>query len=406
MTSAAAPGRRRDFQIIGAVGIAHLFSHFYQLTLAPLFLLIKAEFGVSNVELGALVSVFFVASAALQTPAGFLVDRIGARPVMIGGLILLSLAVTGYSLAPNYAALVALSLLAGAGNAVFHPADYSLLNQHVSPAMMGRAYSVHTIGGHLGYGLAPVVVALLGVSFGWRGATAIAGIAGLVTAAAIIAMGSAAFRDESGEAAPRMRKIDRESFAVLLRPAIVSFFVMFVIMAMGFIGLQNFTPLALVSGKGLELVAANGILSAFLFAAPAGVLVGGIVADRSRRQELVATLSVMGAGIVILSAGLAEVPLFGAFALAGFLFGLALPSRDMVVRAATPAGASGRVFGFVYGGLDAGSAVTPLLYGWFLDLGNPIWVFLVSGVLLLIFGTIIYGTALAMARGTAGGAAT
>lgn len=398
MTSAAAPRRHRDFRIIGTIGFAHLFSHFYQLTLAPLFLLIKADFGVSNIELGALVSLFFMASAALQTPAGFLVDRIGARPVMIGGLVVLSAAVALYGLAPNYAALAALSVVAGAGNAVFHPADYSLLNQHVSPARMGRAYSVHTIGGHMGYGLAPVVVALLGVSFGWRGAVAIVGVAGLVTAAGILAMGSAMFQGEPGNEAPRIKKIGRDSFAVLLHPAIIVFFVMFVIMAMGFIGLQNFTPLALVSGMGLPLVTANGILSGFLFAAPAGVLVGGIVADRARRQDLVATFSVTASGLIILSVGLADIALFPAFVAAGFLFGLALPSRDMVVRAATPAGASGRVFGFVYGGLDAGSAVTPLLYGWFLDIGNPIWVFLVSGALLLLFGFIIVTAAALIPR--------
>jgi len=401
MTSAAVPGRRRDVRIIGAIGVAHLLSHFYQLTLAPLFPLIKAELAVSNVELGALVSLFFIASAVLQTPAGFLVDHVGARPVLIGGLIMVSLAVTGYALAPNYAALVALSLIAGAGNSVFHPADYSLLNRNISPSMIGRAYSLHTIGGHVGYALAPLVVALLGVSFGWRWAAAIAGLAGLVTAAGIVAMGASAFQNDAEAEKPHPGKVGRASIAVLLRPSIIAFFAMFVLMAMSFIGLQNFTPLALVGGLGLPLVSANGILSGFLFAAPAGVLVGGIVADRSRRQDLVATLSVIGAGLTILSVGYADVPLFPAFVAAGLLFGLALPSRDMVVRAATPPGASGRVFGFVYGGLDAGSAVTPLLYGWFLDLGNPVWVFRASGVLMLLYASVMFGAAVCTARARA-----
>lgn len=398
MTSAALPRRRRDVRIIGAIGIAHMFSHFYQLTLAPLFPLIQAEFAVTSVELGALVSVFFIASAVLQTPAGFLVDRIGARPVLIGGLAMVSLAVTGYALAPSYAALVVLSLIAGAGNSVFHPADYSLLNRHISPSMIGRAYSIHTIGGHVGYALAPLVVALLGVAFGWRWAAAVAGLAGLLTAAGIVAMGAAAFRDDAADETPHRKQTARESVAVLLRPSIIAFFTMFVLMAMGFIGLQNFTPLALVNGLGLPLVNANGILSAFLIAAPVGVLAGGVIADRSRRQDLIATLSVIGAGLLILSVGLADVPLFAAFVAAGFLFGLALPSRDMVVRAATPAGASGRVFGFVYGGLDAGSAVTPLLYGWFLDLGNPVWVFLASGVMMLLYASVMFGAAVLAAR--------
>ena len=180
----------RDLQIISIIGVVHLLSHAYQFALAPLFPVIGAPveqggLGVSFTELGLLASLFFASSGLLQTPAGFLVDRIGARPVLIGGLMILSLAVFAYSIAPNYAALVVLSIVAGAGNSVFHPADYSLINGSVSPPRLGRAYSVHSIGGYVGFALAPAVMPLIEPLMGWRGAVALAGAVGIVTALAM-----------------------------------------------------------------------------------------------------------------------------------------------------------------------------------------------------------------------------
>ncbi|MBT5050460.1 MAG: MFS transporter [Rhodospirillaceae bacterium] len=395
--SSALATHRHDIRVMGAIGIAHSFSHFYQLALAPLFVLIGAELGVTNVELGLLITVFFVASAGFQTPAGFLTDRIGARPVLIGGLVLLSLSVAGYSLTPNYETLLILVFLAGTGNSVFHPADFSLMNQIISPNLMGRAYSIHSLGGHAGFALAPLIMAPLAVWAGWREALLIAGLAGLALALVLILMGSAFFFESRPRKPPKQTDSVRTGIALLFKPAILGFFVFFVLFAMATIGLHQFTPLALVQDQALSLVAANAAIFAFLIGSPAGILAGGVVADRMGHH-----LEIAGAGcflcvsILVLGIGWLDITgmgLYAAFGLAGFIFGMAIPSRDMVVRSVTPEGASGRVFGFVYGGLDTGAAITPLLYGWFLDLQHPDWVFLSSGLLFLLAGAFMIGTA-------------
>lgn len=383
----------RDIRVMGAIGIAHFFSHFYQLALAPLFPLLSVDLGISNVELGLLVSVFFVASAGFQTPAGFLVDRIGARPVLIGGLGLMSLAVTLYGVTPNYHTLLVLTFIAGIGNSVFHPADYSLLNGAVNPKLIGRAYSVHSIGGHGGFAMAPLVMATLGIAVGWREALIAVGAAGLVLTLILFALGSTFFQGSRERKPVQKPETIKAGITLLMQPLIVGFFLFFVLLAMALIGLQNFTPSALVMDRGLSLVAASAVIATFLIAAPIGVLIGGIMADKyTKHQQIVAFSAIGCVGLLIIDVAyidLAGTELYALFGLAGLLFGIALPNRDMVVRAATPEGASGRVFGFVYGGLDVGSALTPVLFGYFLDLLNPSWVFLSSGLLFVLSALLI-----------------
>lgn len=403
MTSAVAT-RRHDIRVMGLIGVVHAFSHFYQLALAPLFLLIGADLGVSNVELGLLLTVFFVASAGFQTPAGFLADRVGARPVLIGGLALLSLCVTGYALAPNYETLLVLGFLAGTGNSVFHPADFSLLNQSVNPERIGRAYSIHSLGGHVGFALAPLVMAPLGIWAGWRNALMIVGISGVALALLVVMLGAGYFIARRERRAPARPDSVKTGILLLFRPAILGFFLFFLMFAMATIGLQQFTTLALIQDRGLSLVTANGAIFAFLIGSPAGILLGGVLADRiGRHLEIAGAACFVCVSILVLGIGWLDITgtgLYAAFGLAGLIFGIAIPSRDMVVRSVTPEGASGRVFGFVYGGLDTGAAITPVLYGWFLDLQHPDWVFLSSGLLFALSAAMMIGTAKFVAKST------
>ena len=124
---------------MGLVGIAHLISHFSQLILAPLFPLLKIEFGASYTELAFLLTVFFVVSCAVQAASGFWVDRYGPRPILFAGLTLLGAAALGYAVSTSYWMLAAFAVVAGAGNGVFHPVDYTLLNRKISSHRLGHA---------------------------------------------------------------------------------------------------------------------------------------------------------------------------------------------------------------------------------------------------------------------------
>jgi FSR family fosmidomycin resistance protein-like MFS transporter len=377
---------RQDTQVMGVIGVAHMLSHFYQFALAPLFPLVAPDLGVSFLQLGTLMGVLFVTSALLQTPAGFLVDRTGGRPVLFGGLFLLSAAVTGYAFAPNFETLIVLSVIAGIGNSVFHPADYSLLNAYVSKGWIGRAYSVHAVGGYIGFALAPVSVTLLAGPLGWRNSVAAVGIAGIVIGILLFLWRAESESDSESPEQTEAPATPDSGISVLLQPQIILAFLFFLVLAMGLIGIQSFATTALVEGWSLSLETAGAVLSVFVFTAPIGIMLGGYAADRMPTHHTTAAIAFIGAGLCIAAIpllGLEGLTISAAFLLAGLLFGFALPSRDMFIRSMTPKGASGRVFGFVYGGLDTGAAITPILFGLFMDQGKPRWVFLAAGLFIM-----------------------
>jgi predicted MFS family arabinose efflux permease len=273
-------------------------------------------------------------------------------------------------------------MLAGLGNSVFHPADYSILNASVDPRRIGRGYSVHSISGSLGWAVAPTVVVGLTAQLGWRLALAAVGAAGL-TAVAVLA---SQLRGGLGGSEAGGRRSPGREVRLLLTAPILAAFAYFALIATALIGVQTFGVTALMRIYDTPLGLATGALSAFLVGGAGGILAGGLLADRTHRHDVVAVLGlVVAAGFMILLASGALRPsllplLLG---LAGFCHGATGPSRDMLVRAATPAGASGKVFGFVYSGLDLGSCLTPLAFGWLLDHGDPRLLFVAVAVLML-----------------------
>jgi FSR family fosmidomycin resistance protein-like MFS transporter len=382
---------RGDVQVIGLVGGAHFFSHFFQLSLAPLFPLVKADLGVSYVALGLAITVFYATSGVCQTPAGFLVDRVGAGRVLVGGLGLVALAVGLVGLVPGYWALLPLAALAGVGNSVFHPADYAILNARVSDRRLGQAYSVHSIGGTLGWAAAPTLVLPVAALWGWRRALLVAAALG-IGAVAVLAWQRDRLTDRAGlrggVAGPARRELP--GVELFFAPAILASFAYFALTAFAFVGVQTFMTSALAALYEAPLVAATGALTAFLISSALGVLAGGRLADRTARHDVVAVIGVSTAAALMLAVASGRLLLLlvvAAIALAGFAVGITAPSRDMLVRAATPRGAAGRVFGFVYSGLDLGSSTGPLLFGWLLDHGEPRAVFagVAAGFLLCAF---------------------
>ena len=385
----ARSGLRSDVRVIGLIAVAHFFSHFFQLVLPPLFPLLKTVFDVPYVALGLTMSVFFGASGIGQTLSGFLVDRVGAHRVLVGGMALFagSIALTG--LVPTYWMLLPVALLAGLGNSVFHPADYSILNASVHPRRIGRGYSVHAVSGNLGWAVAPTVVFGLTAHFGWRAALVTVGALGLAVVVVLATQG-AAFAAVRGRARGEGAGTN---LGLLLSAPILSAFAYFALIATALIGVQTFGVTGLMRVYETPLALANAAFTAFLLGGAGGTLLGGFLADQTRRHDLVAAggLFLAATFMMLLATGAVSVSLLPVIlASAGFCHGVTSPSRDMLVRAATPPGASGRVFGFVYSGLDLGSCLTPLAFGWILDHGDPRILFVVIGVLMLAtIGTVV-----------------
>jgi MFS family permease len=374
-----------DVRVVSLIGGAHFVSHFFQLALPPLFPFLRDAFGVSYVGLGLLMSVFYAASGTGQTLAGFVVDRLGAPRILLAGMLLVSGAVALAGLSPTYALLIPLIFLAGLGNSVFHPADYAIFNASIDRRWLGRAYSVHTIGGTLGYASAPVTVAALASLAGWRAALVTVGAFG-VAAALVLASQRHALSDhrQADRARPAVAPAPGGDARLLLAAPILAAFAYFALLATAQIGVQTFSVTALVTMYDAPLTRATGALTAFLLGSAAGTLAGGILADRTGRHDVVAAAGMLGAALLTAAVGSTVFPLPAVpvlMALVGFAFGATSPSRDTLIRAVTPVSASGKVYGFVYSGLDLGSSVTPLIFGWLLDHGAPRGVFFAAALL-------------------------
>ena len=392
MQSAALAERRRDVRVIGVVGMCHFFSHFYQFVLPPLSILIHQSEGYSIESLAFLVSIFYGASFALQLPVGFFVDRFGARNILMAGVVILAACTLLYGVFTSYPALVFLTIIAGAANSVFHPADYSILNASVKSERLGRAFSVHNFAGFAGYGLAPVLVAWLGSLWGWQTASIVTGAVGLFFVFFVFAL-SGDFQDSSDTRRDEGRPSSlSDDLKTLMQGPLLLCLLFFALLAAGQLGAQWFADDVLHIGHGIPVIEGNSYVTIFVVGISIGIIMGGIAADRSANHIRLASIGFVACGIGTISMGLAPPQaeyLYPLFAVTGFLFGFGFASRDLLVRSLAPKGASGAVFGFVFSGLDIGSMSIPLVYGYFLGVGMEFYVFYLGGILIVLAAGIL-----------------
>jgi MFS family permease len=387
-TLSSAAERRQEGWQIALVSAAHFISHYYIILLAPLFVFIRADYGVSYTELGFAFVAFNAVTALLQTPAGFLVDRIGAKPLLVGGVVLGAVAIAVAAIVDSFWIFVAMFGVAGLANTVYHPADYTLLSQGVSPERMGHAFSIHTFAGMLGGAAAPASLLLIHNFAGWRGAFLGAAALGVVIAAVLaLSRDLDARRAKANKATDAAADVADTGWRLLLSLPILQSLLFFVLLAIANAGLQNYSVVALGALFDTPLAVANTALSGYLLLTAIGVLSGGWVASFTNRHALVAALGVCAAAVVTFMIGMVDlggVFLVTMMSLAGFLTGVIMPSRDLIVRENTPAGSFGKVFGFVTTGFNIGGIVSPLVFGWLMDNNSPRGVFLFVAAVSLV----------------------
>jgi MFS transporter, FSR family, fosmidomycin resistance protein len=389
----ADPSRARDARTIALIGLAHGSSHFHHMLLPPLFPLFMRDFGLSWSELGLLVTVFFVISGIGQALAGFVVDRFGARPVLFAALGCFVLASIAAATAQGYAGLVLAASLAGLGNCPFHPADFTILNKRVSAARLGHAFSAHGISGNLGWAVAPVfLIGIAQATGSWRWAYLGSAAVALVVLTLLV-LGRDLIDDRQGSwaherpGAARPAPTGEHSLAFLRLPSVWLCFSFFFWTTAALSAIQSFASPALGQMYGLPVAATAYVVTAYMLCGAAGMVVGGFWVARDARLERNIALAMVLSGSLLLlvaSGWLSAWLAAAATALAGVGSGLAGPSRDMLIKRAAPPGATGRVYGTVYSGLDVGFAIAAPAFGWLLDHGQPQAVFIGSAATLVL----------------------
>ena len=400
VTETLGASRASHVRLVGMISAAHFVSHYYILILAPLLPFVRDAYGVSYTELGLALAAFNVVTGALQTPAGFLVDWLGARVILIIGLLIGAVAFVIVGLVDSFWVLVAMFALAGVGNTVYHPADYALLSHHVPADRIGHAFSIHTFAGMMGSAFAPASLLMMQSWWGWRGAFIGAGLFGFAVATILLMV-----RDNAPPQAvvPTSRngtKKSTEGWHLLLSPPILMNLFFFVLIAMISGGMFNYSVVALGALYNTPVAVANSALSSLLLLSAVGVLVGGVAATRVSRHAFVAAAGL--AAMALTAALIAQFDLGSSMLVLvmttfGFFYGVIMPSRDMIVRDNTPPGSFGKVFGFVTTGFNIGGIVSPLIFGAIMDHGSPRLLF----VAVAAFALLSIITVLSLPRKTA-----
>lgn len=384
MTFAAAvpeKNARTEWLTMSIISIVHLVSHFYWLALVPLLPALKQLLQVSWVQLGFAITLMNVVSALTQAPTGFLVDRFGARLFLVLGVLAGAAGFVLIGLVPVYPVLLIAAVLIGLGNAVYHPADFSILSAEMSNERMGRAYSVHGFAGYAGFALAPPIVLGLAYFGGTQFALVATGLIGVLLSLPLVP----GYIRERRTARPQVSVEARtkNSARALLTPAVIALTIMFTVLSLSTAIMQTFMVVALAGMSDLSHAVGNSALTIFLFAVMTGVLCGGFITDRVSYQSTIAAAGFGIAALIVVALAIVKpdapttLIMIGA---TGFLVGIIMPSRDLLVRNAAPPDAVGRIFGIVTTGFNFGGMIGPLVGGVLIDYGLFSQVFYLSAV--------------------------
>jgi predicted MFS family arabinose efflux permease len=381
----------QSMRILALISSGHALSNFYALCLPPLIPFLKSEFGVSYAALGLVLSIRSFSAGILQVPVGILVDAVGAKRVLLSGLLLMTVGFGIFGVAPSYAWLIVGAVLLGFGMSTLRPSNYKILNASIAPAWMGRAYGVNMFSAHAGRAVAPAITIALTALWSWRLAVAAIAVTGLVIVAGLVSQWRIVRDDTQPNRGGKETRI-LEELRMLASRTIALFFVFYLLSALATNGLHSFSVVALVQLQNTPIEAASGALTGFLAAGAIGVLAGGFIVDKTPRHAMVAAICLLLSTALLLlftRVSMTAVAIVALMSFVGLLQGVIRPARDMMVRAVLPMESFGKAIGMIGTGAAIGGATAPVMFGWIMDIGEPQWIFYVVGVCFVLTTAII-----------------
>ena len=373
---------RRPVRVVALVSLGHLTNHLIVMVVPPLVVTWVEDFAVDYTAIGIIMAVTAITSAVSVVPVGILTDRVPARHVLIAGLCILSLSVIGLGLSQSYSELLIWAALMGLGNTVFHPCGYTILSASVPKQWLGRAFSVHTFAGYAGFALTPAIIGLAVLYWDWRSALVAMGLAGFAVAAVMTLCRDILVDGRGVDSGDRDR-----GRAILLTLPVQMCFAFFFLTTIAYWGFDSFLPASLFEHHGIPETLGTFALTVFFGFSAIGILIGGVIADRTTRHDLTATGGfVIAATCIFLVGDVAggTATIFALIALAGLGAGVVTPSRDLIVRRVTPPSETGKVFAFMTLGMDAGTFIAPPLFGMLMDGGHVVWLFRLAAIMLVV----------------------
>jgi MFS family permease len=311
---------------------------------------IPDDFAFGDSRVGLAIALFHVMCALISTPAGRLVERIGAvRGMRLAAVATALSCLSIAALAQSAVSLTALLVVGGVANALGGPSVSAMLKREVAPARQGLAFGAQNSGATLGALLAGLALPAVAIPFGWRWAFVL--VAGLALAAAALAPAGPAVATAARAVRPRGLTVVH---ALAVAAALAS--------AAG-VGFVSFLVLYAVE-RGMSQAAAGLLLVAVSLAATAGRIGVGVLADRRGQEPLrpvAAMLAVSIAGYLLLMAGEPALIVIAALVAGGF--GWAWPGGLTLAVVQRAPGAPAWAVGVLMAGLFSGAIAGPLLVG-------------------------------------------
>ena len=361
-------------QVLLTTCLAHGLIHIFELSVPALLWMIQSEFGSSDLQMGKVATFYALLFGVGSLPAGWLVDKIGSRSLLLLCLFGSSVSMVAMALSPGMTTFAISAAAMGLFLSIYHPAGTALIT-HAMP-VSGRVFAWHGMAGNTGVASASAIAGLLGAAFGWRWAIGSLALLG-------VGIGFSAFKlpaPQIHEIRSRPGRGDWRGFAMLLFAT--------AFMGMVYRGMTTFLPkfFAVSYSDDLELgTALGGVLTtAALLVGLAGMYVAGRLVDRGHHPAAVFLLGgAMQLPLLVVVrwvAGPALVPLFMSVA---FFHFFTQPAGNKLVAMLTPPRLRGLGYGIYFLMTFGAGSVGGVIGGWISKSFGLQQIFPVLGLLLL-----------------------